>query len=111
MTSEIEKLGVTLNNRMQGVRNAGKGMGPEIGTITSGLGLKVGSVSNTIPKGDYLVSRDLTMSSPLATTSKAEDHTHTVPLPSKLGALKSGDRVLVIWCGYEPVVVAVLENS
>lgn len=111
MTSEIEKLGDTLNSRMQHVQNATKGMGPEIGTITSGLGLKVGSVNNTIPRGAYLVSRNLTMSNPTASTNEVNNHKHTVSLPAKLGAFKAGDRVLVIWCGYEPVVVAVLENS
>lgn len=111
MTNAFEKLGDTLNNRMCRVNRSNQALSPEIGTITGGLGLKVGSVSNTIPKGDYLVSRDLTMSNPMTTTSTVEDHAHNVTLPSKLGPLKSGDRVLVVWCGYEPVVVAVLENS
>ena len=111
MKNAFERLGKTLNDRMRGVSQSGKDMAPEIGTITSGFGLKVGSVSNTIPRGSYLVSRNLTMSSLTASTNEVSNHKHTVSLPSKLGAFKVGDRVLVVWCGYEPVVVAVLENS
>lgn len=85
MSTEIEKLGITLHKRMQRVAGGNKELGPEIGTIQSGGGLRVNAVSNTIPKGDYMVNEEL--------------------------SLKAGDRVLVIWCMFEPVVVAVIKDS
>ena len=32
-------------------------------------------------------------------------------LPDAFRALKSGDRVLVAWCGNEPVIVAIVVGS
>ena len=111
--TEKEKLALELQRRMQVVNAANTAMFPEIGTITGSVGLKLSSVNNTIPKGEYLVSRILTFDSsqPFTTTEITGEHDHKVPLPKKLSPLKSGARVLVIWCGYEPVVVSVLENS
>ena len=83
--SEIEKLGQTLNKRIHAVFDAKEGLKPEIGSITDNLGLQVQAVKNTIPKEDYLVE---------AQTS-----------------LKPGDRVLTVWCGMEPIIVAVLREG
>lgn len=83
--SEIEKLGNTLNARMLRAIGGSKDLPPEIGTIQGNGGLKINAVSNTISRGDYMVNEEL--------------------------SLKYGDRVLVIWCGYEPVVVAVIKDS
>lgn len=85
MSKEIEKLGQTINKRIHAVFDSREGLPPEIGSITDNLGLQVQSVRNTITKEDYLVE---------AQTS-----------------LKSGDRVLTVWCGMEPVIVAVLREG
>lgn len=85
MSSEIEKLGKTLDARISKKIGGNKDLLPEIGAIQSNGGLKVNTVGNTIPRGDYMVSKELN--------------------------LNSGDRVLVIWCGHEPVVVSVIKNS
>lgn len=36
---------------------------------------------------------------------------HSHRLPEEFRALKSGDRVLVAWCGNEPVIIAVVKSS
>ena len=114
--SNIEKLGETLNKRIQNVFNAREGVIAELGTINGSLGLKVDSLSNAIPKGQYLISTRLTMGSTGAdftttTTDGYHAHNHRVNLPAELRSLKSGDRVLVIWCGNEPVVTDILTDS
>lgn len=83
--NEIEKLGQTINNRIFKVLNANAELPPEIGSITDNLGLSVKSVKNTIGREDYLVEAQAN--------------------------LKSGDRVLAVWCGMEPVIVAVLREG
>lgn len=108
--TEIEKLGLTFNKRAHQVQKATKGLTPEIGTITGSLGLHVNSVSNTIPKGAYLIARDLTLGKK-GDKFETSSGGYTVPIPEKMASVKSGDRVLVIWCGNEPVVVSVLEES
>lgn len=84
--TEIEKFGALINNRIHKVYKARTSVTAEIGIINSGKGLKVGSLSNTIPKGDYLMN-------------------------DGIEELADGDIVLVIWCENEPVVAAVLKES
>lgn len=114
MKSNMEKLAETLNARMQKVVKAREDVTAELGTITSNLGLKVSSVGNTIPKGDYLIARHLTYGekdAKLTVTKNENAHTHDVLIPESMRSPKAGDRVLVIWCGYEPVVADILVES
>lgn len=141
MKSNMEKLGETLNKRMQKVAGSRVGIVAELGTITSNLGLKVGSLSNTIPKGDYLIARHLAYGKKNGTLTKTKSgqgthghgpsgehsqytgsgthshpasegaHVHDVLIPETMRSLKSGDRVLVIWCDNEPVVTDILIES
>lgn len=141
MKNNFEKLGDTLNKRMQKVVGAREGIIAELGTITSNMSLQVASLSNTIPKGDYLISRHLAYGAKNATLTKTKSgqgthghgpsgehsqeigsgshshpssegaHVHDVLIPESMRSLKPGDRVLVIWCGNEPVVTDILVSS
>lgn len=112
MQTNIEKLGATLNKRMQQAAKARTGITAELGTITSDRGLQVASLGNVIPKGDYLISSHLTgRKTRTVSTSKEDNHTHSVDIHSELRNLAPGNRVLVIWCENEPVVVDILITS
>lgn len=141
MMKNMKKLGETLMGNMQEVSRANTGITAELGTITSKMGLQVASLGNEIPKGDYLVSLHLKSGkagSVMAKTVSGQGthphgpsgshsqesgtgshshpasegaHVHDVPLPSTLRGLAPGDRVLVIWCGNDPVVTDILQSS
>lgn len=108
---------------------AAVGVSIELGTIQSNMALKTDSLQSTIPKGDYMV--DITLASSTYNTS-TESHTHSGGahaqysgsgvhthdggdhshrLPENFRGLKAGDRVLVAWCGNEPVVIAIVTSS
>lgn len=125
MSNPIEELGKVMSSQMKQVFNANQGITIELGIITSGMGLTVGSLGNTIPKGDYMISMHLmNVKLTLDTTEVAleteeeDEHTHTiekhkhqVTLPNKLRGLQEGDRVIVAWIGTEPVVVDIVVSS
>ena len=131
MSSNMQRLGATLADRMKKTSAAAIPTTIELGTIGSNLSLTVDSLRAPIPKGDYMINSTL---SGYATTSEAGAHDGHIdgdlmangtggssgigPGTSIAGAhshglpvLKSGDRVLVAWCGNEPVVVAVVVSS
>ena len=124
MISEMEKLGNTLNDRMNKVFSGRSSIVAELGTITSDGGLKVPSLSNTIPKGDYLINKTINRSASDTahgsgsdkitvpdhgsfTVTIGMDITVTIPICP----MGPGDRVLVLWCGNDPIVAAVLKDS
>lgn len=107
MKRNLQRLGSALDNRMKNTANASVPMTVELGTIKRNLSLRVDSVKKEIPKGSYMVNLALTSGS--YRTTAVSDHSHG--LPSVFRALKSGDRVLVVWCGFEPVVVSIVTNS
>ena len=113
MKSNIEKLGETINKRVQDTFGARTAIIAELGTVTGNLGIQVASVGNIIPKGAYLISTRLTMGEKDAeftgtTTDGYHPHSHRAKLPEEMRSIKAGDRVLVIWCGNEPVVTDIL---
>ena len=123
--NHIEELGKMLTSHTQNIAKANKGIAVELGSINSDLSLKVASLGNSIPKGDYMVSLHLKVSSLELetdsvdlTTEKAEEHqhtidghTHNIELPSQLRGLRAGDRVLVAWVGTEPIVIDIVVSS
>ena len=120
MSSNMQRLGATLADRMKKTSAAAVPMALELGTIGSDLSLTTDSLRVPIPKGDYLINLMLAGNS-YRTSSEAHTHSgadhshsggeHSHALPSAFRSLKSGDRVLVAWCGNEPVVVAVVVSS
>ena len=113
MSSNIQRLGAALSDRMKRTAGAAVPTCLELGAITANLSLVTDGLRVSIPRGEYLVN--ITLASETYRTS-ADTHSHsggehTHRLPENFGALKAGDRVLVAWCGSEPVVVAVVTAS
>lgn len=112
MSSNAQRLGNILADRMKKTSAAAIPTTMELGTIGGNLSLTTDSLPNPIPKGEYMINLMLAGGSyRTGSDTHAHDgggqytHSHTLP------GLKSGDRVLVAWCGFEPVVVAVVVSS
>lgn len=130
MSSNIQRLGETLHGRMTKTASAAQSTSLELGTIASNLSLTTDSLKTPIPKGDYMVNLMLA-SSTYNTSSTGHSHSggthgghmggdgqhshsggeHTHRLPDGFRQLQAGDRVLVAWCGNEPVVIAIVVSS
>lgn len=106
-SSNIQKLCDTLSGRMQKTAHAAVPVTLELGIINENLSLSTDSLRSAIPKGDYMVALHLAGSS--YQTSTADEHSHQ--LPDVLRNLKAGDRVLVAWCGNEPVIISIIVSS
>lgn len=112
MMNPIDDLANVLDIQMKRtVSAANKFPTYELGTIQSNMSLSVSSLSNNIPKGEYMVSFRLTIGSLTFKTKVEEEHAHSVTLPTQLRGLKAGDRVLVAWVGTEPVVIDIVVSS
>lgn len=90
MGSNMNRLGEVLVDKMRRTSAAAVRPTVELGTINGNLSLTTDGLRRQIPKGEYMVNLMLTDSS---------------------NSLKSGDRVLVVWCGGEPVIVAIVVSS
>lgn len=130
MGSNIERLGEIMAGRMKKTSDAAVPTTTELGTINSNLSLTTDSLPTAIPKGDYMVNLMLASSS-YSTSSESHSHSggshggheggngshshdggeHSHDLPSEFRSLRAGDRVLVMWCGNEPVVIAIVVSS
>ncbi len=130
MSTNMQRLGETLSSRMKKTSSAAVRTTVELGTINSNLSLTTDSLPTPIPKGDYMVNIMLAGGS-YRTSSESHshsggshshsgsDHSHSGGSHSHSGgehshelpSLKAGDRVLVAWCGNEPVVIAVVVGS
>ena len=112
MSSNMQRLGATLADRMKKTSAAAVPMAMELGTIGSNLSLTVDSLPVPIPQGDYMINIMLASSSyRTGSASDADGISHSHTLPTVFRSLKGGDRVLVAWCGNEPVIVAVVVSS
>lgn len=116
MASNMQRLGEVFIGREQRAIGANKPTSVELGTINSNLSLSTDSLQSAIPKGEYMVDIRLASSSYRTSSTTHSGHTsgdgsHSHELPSDFRALRSGDRVLVAWCGNEPVVIAIVVSS
>lgn len=130
MGSNIQRLGTTLANRMKQTSRATARVTMELGAVNSDLSITTDSLQANIPKGEYMINLMLTDSGGRTSTEShthnegthdghAEgdgghehsggDHSHQLP-PAYRG-LRAGDRILVAWCGNEPVVIAIVASS
>ena len=128
--NNLQRLGNIMDGRMKRTSNASVPTTLELGTINSNLSLSTDSLGGSIPVGEYMIDSRLKCST--YDTSKTThthsggthggheggsgDHSHsggehTHRLPEEFRTLKSGDRVLVAWCGNEPVVIAIVVSS
>lgn len=110
MSSNMERLGDVLSSRMKRTSAAAIPTTVELGTINSNLSLSTDSLPGTIPRGDYMINLLYTGSEYETGSSTGNDDVekHRHDLPSVIRPIRAGDRVLVVWCGNEPVVVAIV---
>lgn len=128
MSKNSQRLGATLSNRMKRTADGAVPTTIELGVVNSNLSITTDSLQAAIPKGDYMVNLMLTG----GITTSVESHTHSGgthsqysgsgshthndgehshQLPGTFRGLQPGDRVLVAWCGTEPVVIAIVTSS
>ena len=108
MSSNIEKLGETLQGRMRSVRQTGKGVQLELAQIGAGGKLVPDVSPGPIPIGEYSICR--TVSGKVMKEGKvAADSMHMEDI--RYEGLKEGDRVLLAWCGNEPVVIDLIAEE
>ena len=128
MSKNSQRLGATLSNRMKKTAYGAVPTAIELGIVNSNLSITTDSLQAAIPKGDYMVNLMLTGSRLTSTESHTHsggehsqysgsgshshnDGEHSHALPSGFRTLRTGDRVLVAWCGNEPVVIAIVVSS
>lgn len=126
----LQRFGNVMNGRMKKTSNAAVPVTVELGTINGNMSLSTDSLMTPIPKGSYMI--DIRLGCTTYKTSD-EEHTHSGGthgghsggsgththnggehnhrLPQEFRALKAGDRVMVVWCGHEPVVTAIVTSS
>lgn len=109
MGKNIQRLGNTLANRMNSTARAAVPTSLELGTIGRNMSLTTDSLRTEIPKGEYMINLMLTGGSRTGKETAGEAHSHEMPAGYR--NIKGGDRVLVAWCGNEPVVIAILVSS
>lgn len=129
MSKNSQRLGATLSNRMKRTADGAVPTTIELGVVNSNLSITTDSLKAAIPKGDYMVN--LMLTGGLTTSSTSHTHSggvhgghesgigthehsggeHSHSLPGAFRGLRAGDRVLVAWCGTEPVVIAIVTSS
>lgn len=108
MSSNLQKLGTTLSDRMKKTANGAVPTMLELGRINTNLSLTTDSLKGAIPRSDYMIALHLTGSTKTSTETAQDGSKHSHDLPSALRPLQAGDRVLVAWCGHEPVIISVV---
>lgn len=136
MGKNIQRLGDTLANQMKRSSDAAVPTTLELGTINGDMSLTVDSIGTSIPKQEYMIDLRLThdtyysynelnssANAPHVHSGSESAHTQAVGTgihvhnsdglhdhraPSVFRKLKAGDRVLVAWVGYEPIIVAIV---
>ncbi len=108
------EFGRLLVGQMKDTFRANSAVNIEIGFMTSNLGLKLRRFKEEIPKGSYDLSRRLTVNDVEAEYTTSENgqqkHCHTVKIsrPDGLKCLATGDRVIVVWDGTQPIIIDVI---
>lgn len=129
MSKNMQRLGSTLSNRMRRTAVNAVPTTIELGIVNANLSITTDSLQAAIPKGEYMVDVRLKCST-YRTSRDAHTHSggghsqytgsgyhshddgeHDHQLPVEFRPLKAGDRVLVAWCGAEPVVIAIVTSS
>ena len=129
MSKNMQRLGAVFSNRMKKTAAGAVPTGIELGIVNSNLSITTDSLQADIPKGDYMVNLMLTGSTSISGGAHGHsggshdghetgtgDHSHSGgshshELPGAFRGLRAGDRVLVAWCGKEPVVIAIVVSS
>ena len=129
MSKNSQRLGKTLSNRMKKTADGAVPTTTDLGVVNADFSITSDSLKVAIPKGDYMVNLMLTGGRNTSTEShnhsggshgghesgsgthshNGGDHSHE--LPDAFRGLRAGDRVLLAWCGSEPIVIAVVVSS
>lgn len=108
--NNLQRLGSIVDSRMKKTSGASVPVTVEFGKIGANMSLMPDSLDGIqIPKGDYTVN--ITLASDSYNTTSAGTYSHSHRLPDDFRALQKDDRVVILWCGNEPVVVAVVTSS
>ena len=117
MSTNMQRLSTTLSNRMKKTADGAVPTTIELGTVNDDLSITPDSLREAIPKGDYMINIMLT-GNQTTETADADDgdeteteETDSQTLPPSFRDICSGDRVLIAWCGNEPVVIAIVISS
>lgn len=86
MSKSSQRLSAILANRMKKTADGAVPIAIELGVVNSNLSITTDSLQAAIPKSDYML------------TGGAQ-------------GLRAGDRILVAWCGNDPVVIANVGSS
>lgn len=115
MSKNMQRLGSTLSNRMKRTASGAVPTTIELGVVNSNLSITTDSLKAAIPKGDYMVNLILTGSFNVSGGEhgghESGNGTHSHKLPGSFRGIRAGDRVVVAWCGNEPVVIAIVTSS
>lgn len=111
--TNLQRLGNVFDGRMKKTSGAAVPTTIEFGKINNNLSLTTDSLNSPIPKGEYMVDIRLSGTSykTSETTIAGVEGSHEHELTDPFRALEDGDRVLVAWCGNEPVVIAIIVAS
>ena len=123
--NNMQRFANLLSDRMKATSSATVRTTLELGRINEDKDLIPDSLMVPIPVGEYMVNLMLqgSMETSIETHSHVggahgghdggdgnhshtDDGHHAHRLPSRFNPLKAGDRVLIAWCGTEPVVIA-----
>lgn len=102
MSKNMQKLSSVLSRRMKRTASGAVPTTIELGVVNANLSLTTDSLQAAIPKGDYMVNIMLS-----GDAGEGEQGS----LPPTFRGIKAGDRVLVAWCGNEPVVISIVTSS
>lgn len=119
MSKNTQRLGATLTSQMKRTSHAAVPTTIDLGVVNEDLSITPDSLRVPIPKGDYMVNIMLTGEKTTSTAgshgghgeSGASSGSHSHDLPDSLRGLNQGDRVLIVWSGNEPIVIAILGPS
>lgn len=126
MSTNIERFGSMMSDRMKQTSNAAIPTTIELGIVNGDLSITPDSLGAPIPQGEYKVNQMLTGKHETKDethshgdgdhaghTEGTGGHSHTGgkhkhKLPDEYRGLAPGDRVLIAWCETEPVVIAIV---
>ena len=128
MSKNTQRLGATLSNRMKRTAYGAVPTTIELAVVNANLSITPDSLKAEIPRGDYMVN--LALTGGIKTSTESHTHSggshaqysgdgshshsggaHSHELPDGFRGLQAGDRVLVAWCGTDPVVIAIVTSS
>ena len=110
MSKNMQRFAAVMAGRMNQTSRAAVSTTIELGIVNENLSITPDSLRVAIPKGDYMVNLMLTGEKNTGVGGSGEN-SHRHELPVEYRVLQPGDRILIAWCGNEPVVIAIVTSS